>query len=73
MMLGHTSIREYQQRFFPNMAIHCPCSEAEVETRELIFMQCRQYEAVLQPRDICISSFVEFVIGNSIAFCFNNG
>jgi len=73
MMLGHAPIEEYRQRFFPNMAIHCPCGEADVETREHIFMQCRQNEIALRLRDIRISSFVEFIIGNPTAFCFDNG
>jgi len=73
MMLGHASIGEYWQKFFPNTPIHCPCGEAEIETREHIFMQCRRYKAVLYPRDICISSFVEFIIGNPTSFCFDNG
>jgi len=55
------------------MAIHCPCGEADIKTREHIFMQYRQYEAALRPRDICILSFVEFIIGNPTSFCFNNG
>ena len=41
MMLGHAPIGEYRQRFFPNTPIHCPCGEADVETREHIFMQCK--------------------------------
>jgi len=73
MMLGHTPIGEYWQRFFLNMAIHCPCGETDIETWEHIFMQCKQYEAPLCPRDICISSFVEFIISNPTSFCFDNG
>jgi len=38
MMLRHIPIGEYWQRFFPNMAIHYPCSEADIETWEHIFM-----------------------------------
>ena len=41
MMLGHAPIGEYQQRFFPNMAIHYLYGEADIETREHIFMQCK--------------------------------
>jgi len=72
-MIGHAPIGEYWQRFFPNTVIHCLCSEADIETREHIFMQCKQYEATLHPRDICISSFVKFIIGNPTSFCFDNG
>ena len=73
MMLGHAPIGEYQQRFFPNAAFHCLCGEADVETREHIFMHCRRYDASFHPRDICISSFVEFITGNLTLFCFDNG
>jgi len=73
MMLRHAPIGEYQQRFFPNAPVQCSCSEADIKTREHIFMQCRQYEASLCPRDIRISSFNEFIIGNPILFCFDNG
>ena len=73
MMLGHAPIGEYRQRFFPNTPIQCPCGEVDIETREHIFMQCRQYEASLHPRDIHISSFVEFIISNPTSFCFDNG
>ena len=73
MMLGHAPIGEYRQRFFPNASVQCPCGEVEVETREHIFMQCRRYDASLRPRDICISSFVEFITGNPTSFCFDNG
>jgi len=73
MMLGHAPIEEYQQRFFPNTPVQCPCREADVKTREHIFMQCRQYEASLCPRDICLSSFIEFITGNPTSFCFDNG
>ena len=72
MMLGHAPIGEYQQRFFPNSPIHCPCGEADVEMREHIFMQCKRYDTSLHPRDICISSFIEFIIGNPTSFCFDN-
>jgi len=72
MMLGHAPIGEYQQRFFPNTLIQCPCSEADIETREHIFMQCKQYKASSHPRDICLSSFVEFIIDNPTLFCFDN-
>jgi len=72
MMLGHAPIGEYRQRFFPNTPIHCPCGEADVETREHIFMQCKQFDSSSRPRDICISSFVEFIIGNPTSFCFDN-
>lgn len=73
MMLRYIPIEEYQQRFFSNMAIHCPCSKVNIETREYIFMQCKRYEATLCPRDICISSFVEFITSNPTSFCFDNG
>ena len=73
MMLGHAPIGEYQQRFFPNTPIQCPCGEADVETREHIFMQCNQYDSSFCLRDICISSFVEFIVGNPTSFCFDNG
>jgi len=73
MMLGHAPIGEYRQRFFPNTSIHCPCGEADVEMREHIFMQCKQFDSSSRLRDICISSFVEFIIGNPTSFCFNNG
>jgi len=72
MILGHVPIEEYWQRFFPNTAIYCPCGEANIETREHIFMQCKQYKVALCPRDICISSFVEFIINNPTSFCFDN-
>ena len=42
MMLGHAPIGEYWQRFFSNTPVQCPCGEADVETREHIFMQCRR-------------------------------
>jgi len=73
MMLGHAPIGEYRQRFFPNTPIHCPCEEADVKTREHIFMQCKLFDSSSRPRDICISSFVEFIIGNPTSFCFDNG
>jgi len=41
MMLRHAPIGEYQQRFFPNTAIHCPYGEADIKTQEHIFMQCK--------------------------------
>jgi len=73
MILGHAPIGEYQQRFFPNIPIQCPCSEADVETKEHIFMQCKQYDPSSHPRDIYLSSFVEFIISNPTSFCFDNG
>jgi len=73
MMLGHAPIGEYRQRFFPNTPIQCPCGEADVETREHIFMQCNRYDSSFCPRDIHISSFVEFIVGNPTSFCFDNG
>jgi len=73
MMLGHAPIGEYRQRFFPNKAFHYPCGEVDVETREHIFMHYRRYDASFRPRDICISSFVEFITGNPTLFCFDNG
>ena len=73
IMLGHAPIGEYWQRFFPNTTVQCPCDEVDIETREHIFMQCRQYNASLRPRDIRISSFVEFIISNPTLFCFDNG
>jgi len=73
MMIGHAPIGEYKQRFFPNESPQCPCGEAEVETREHIFMQCRRYDASFHPRDIRIASFVNFIIGNPTSFCFDNG
>jgi len=73
MMLGHAPIGEYWQRFFPNTPVQYPCGEANIETREHIFMQCRRYDASFRPRDICISSFMEFIVGNPTLFCFDNG
>ena len=73
MMTRYAPIGEYQQRFFPNSPTQCPCGEVDVQTREHIFMQCKLYNAALRPRDICISSFVEFVVGNPTSFCFDNG
>jgi len=72
MMLGHAPIGEYWQRFFSNIPVQCPCREADIETREHIFMQCRRYNASFCPRDIRISSFMEFIIGNPTSFCFDN-
>ena len=72
MMLEHASIGEYWQRFFPNTPIQCPCGEADIEMREHIVMQCRRYDTSFCPRDIRISSFVEFIIGNPTLFCFDN-
>jgi len=54
MILEHAPIGEYQQRFFPNTAIHCPCGKVDVKIREHIFMQCKQYEATLCPKKIYI-------------------
>ena len=73
MMLEHAPIGEYRQRFFSNTPIHCPCGEADVEMREHIFMQCKRYDSSSRLRDICISSFVEFIISNLTFFCFDNG
>jgi len=73
MMIGHAPIGEYKQRFFPNESPQCPCGEAEVETREHIFMQCKRYDASFRPRDIKIASFVNFIVGNPTSFCFDNG
>jgi len=73
MMLGHVPIGEYQQRFFSNTPLHCPCDEADIETREHIFMQYKYYDSSLCPKDIYISSFVEFIVGNPMFFCFDNG
>ena len=73
MMTGHAPIGEYRQRFFPNSPIQCPCGEADVETREHIFMHCNRYESSTRLRDIQISSFVEFIVGNPTSFCFDNG
>jgi len=72
MMLGHAPIGEYQQRFFPNMPLHCPCGKADIKTHEHIFMQCEQYDSSFRQRDICITSFVEFIVGNLMSFCFDN-
>jgi len=72
MMLGHAPIEEYRQRFFSNIAIHCSCDKANVETREHIFMQCKWYKATLCPRNICILSFIKFIISNPTFFCFDN-
>jgi len=52
---------------------HCPCGEAEVETREHIFMQCNLYDAAWRPTDINITSFPDFITGNPTSFCFDNG
>ena len=43
MILKHIPIEEYWQRFFPNTAIHCLYSEADIEIREHIFI--KQYYA----------------------------
>ena len=73
MMTGHAPIGEYRQRFFPNSPIQCLCGEVDVETREHIFMHCNQYESSTCSKDIRISSFVEFIVGNPTSFCFDNG
>jgi len=73
MMLGHAPIGEYCQRFFPNSSYQCPCSEANIEIQEHIFMQCKLYDSSCCPRDINIMSFLKFIVGNPTSFCFGNG
>jgi len=36
-------IREYKQRFFPNLPTSCPCSKAKVQTQEHISMTSMTY------------------------------
>ena len=40
MTTSHIPIGEYRQRFFSHLPTSCPCSEAEVQTREYIIMEC---------------------------------
>jgi len=72
-MIGHIPIGKYHQHFSPHSPHHCPCGEADVETREHIFMQCKLYNTTWHPTDINITSFLDFITGNLTSFCFDNG
>jgi len=44
MTTGYVPIGEYRQRFFSHLPISCPCSEAKVQTREPIVMECNRHD-----------------------------
>jgi len=73
MTTGHTPIGEYQQRFFPHLSTSCPCSEADIQTREHIVMECDIHDPSTRPCNIIINSFIHFLVDNPSAFSFNNG
>ena len=72
MTTGHAPIGEYRQRFLPHLPISCPCSKAEVQTREHIVMECDTYDLSTRPCNIIINSFVYFLADNPSAFSFDN-
>ena len=65
-------IREYKQRFFPNIPTSCPCSKAKVQTQEHIIMECNFHDPSTHLCIIIINSFVYFLADNSGAFSFDN-
>jgi len=73
MTTGHAPIGEYRQRFLPHLPISCLCSEAEVQTREHIVMECDTYNPSTRPCNIIINSFAHFLADNPSAFSFDNG
>jgi len=73
MTTGHAPIGEYWQRFFPNSSLSCPCSQAELQTRKHIVMQCGSHNPSTRPCNIIINSFVHFLVNNPMAFSFDNG
>ena len=73
MTTGHVPISKYQQCFFPNSLISCPCGQAAVQTCEHIIMQYDLHDLSSRPCNIIINSFVHFLVDNPTAFSFNNG
>jgi len=72
MTTSHASIGEYRQRFFLHLPTNYTCSEAEVQTREHIIMECNLYDLSTRPCNIIINSFVHFLMDNPKAFSFDN-
>jgi len=73
MTTGHVPIGKYQQCFFPNSLISCPCGQAAVQTCKHIVMQYDLHDLSSRPCNIIINSFVHFLVDNPTAFSFNNG
>ena len=72
MITGHTLIGKYQQQFFPNSPLSCPCGEAELQMREHIVMHCPLHNST-RLCNIVINSFVHFLNNNPSTFCFDSG
>jgi len=72
MATGHAPIGEYQQRFFPNSSLRCPCGTADIQTQEHIVMQCLRHNPHTRLVNIVINSFVHFLIDNPSTFSFDN-
>jgi len=73
MTTDYMLIREYKQRFFPNLPTSCLYSKAKVQTQEHIIMEYNLYDPSTYLCNIIINSFIHFLADNSGAFSFNNG
>ena len=67
---NHTSIGEYQLRFFPNEDFKCSCNDYPIKSRRHILHKCKRFNGYWNPRRDSLNHFIMFLIFNPNAFAF---
>ena len=69
-IINHTSIGEYQLKFFPRKEFSCPCGNYSIKTRWHILYKCKRFNNYWNLRRNTIIHFTLFLQLNTSVFSF---